>query len=344
MRNLLIIGAGNIINTRHLPALKRHGDRFRITGILDIHGDRAARTAAAFQIPYHAVYRSSLPDLPWVREAEAVIVGTPPKTHAAMIRAALQSGKHVLTEKPFVTDLSEGTELITMARRKNLILAVNHNFQFSHAFSQLQTLIDCGALGKIRSLSCSQITNDSRRLPVWADDLPMGLFYDETPHVFYLMRRFGGNIVIDHAYRVASMQKVNTPQILNVDLHAGVIPATITINFESPVCEWYFTVFGTKQFAAVDMFRDILIVLPNDGQHLMKEVFRTSALATWQHWRGVVSNGVQYLRHNLFYGIDRVHARFDDAVSGNPDAIAGISAADGLDVNRAQWDVIGNIG
>ncbi len=40
------------------------------------------------------------------------------------------------------------------------------------------------SLGEISSLFLYQISNDKRRLPKWGDDLPLGLFYDESPHFF----------------------------------------------------------------------------------------------------------------------------------------------------------------
>jgi predicted dehydrogenase len=247
-----------------------------------------------------------------------------------------------LVEKPFVTKLSDGRALIELAAEKNLVLAVNQNFQFSSAFSRLEQLIHNGKLGALKSFYCIQFSNDTRRLPIWGDDLPLGLFYDESPHVFYLLRRFSkGELTVKQVSHIRSSQKQNTPQILNVEVDANGLPATIYSNFESPICEWYFIVFGEKQYAMVDMFRDILTVLPNDGQHLMKEVFTSSFLASWQHWRGFIANGFKYVRRRLHYGMDVTHERFYQAiVSGDRSQLENISGEAGLAVNIAQHEVV----
>ncbi len=169
----------------------------------------------------------------------------------------------------------------------------------------------------------------------------MGLFYDESPHVFYLLRRFGGgDVAIKDVAVVGSPSGKNTPQILDITVEVNGLPGTVYSNFESPICEWFFIVFGTKRYAMVDMFRDISTVLPNDGQHLMKEVFTTSFLTTFQHWRGFIANGVKYVRHRLHYGMDITHANFYTAITtGDRSVLWNMSGEHGLAVNIAQHAV-----
>ena len=45
-------------------------------------------------------------------EIDAVIVATPPRTHHAIVRAALEAGKHVLVEKPLAKTSDEARDLI----------------------------------------------------------------------------------------------------------------------------------------------------------------------------------------------------------------------------------------
>jgi scyllo-inositol 2-dehydrogenase (NADP+) len=337
---IALVSAGNIMKSRHLPALMTAKNRFEIIGIVDTSAARAEAVAKQYGIPHSAAANDeNVSQIPWMQSVEAIIAAPPPKAHAPVVRSYLTAGKHVLVEKPFVTDIEAGRELIQLAAQKNLIVAVNQNFQFSGAFSRLQKVIDDSeTFGAIKSFYCIQFSNDTRRLPSWGDDLPLGLFYDESPHVFYLLRRFAkGELVIKDVAAVKSRSKENTPQILNVEVDANGIPATIYSNFESPICEWYFIVFGERRYAMVDMFRDILTVLPNDGQHLMKEVFTTSFLASMQHWKGFISNGFKYVRHRLHYGMDQTHENFYQAiVRQDSSPLDNMSGADGLAVNIAQ--------
>ncbi len=343
MIRLGIIGSGNIVRTRHLPAIRSLRARACVVGISDTHRERADELARKYSIPYASSNGQTLADIAWIDNVDAVVIATPPFSHGSLVLQALAAGKHVLVEKPFVLDLEEGRNAIGLARRRNVILAVNHNFQFSRGFTKLRNSLADGALGSLRAVYSVQLSNDQRRLPAWSERLPMGLFYDESPHVFYLLRRFTGadpELRSVHYLGPSDAGKA-TPHLLDVQLDCGGLPASVHIDFESPICEWFFAIIGDKGIAYVDLFRDIYAYLPSDGQHLMREVLATSSLATFQHWLGFVQNGLSYVRHRLYYGFDVVYDNFLSAVeSGNEAPVALHSGADGLAVNELQHAVI----
>lgn len=344
MIRLGIIGSGNIVRTRHIAAIRALPASAQIAGISDTHAERARDLARTYNIPRaESNPADSLAEISWIDDVDAVVIGTPPFAHGSLVRQALARGKHVLVEKPFVVDLPEGRAAIALAAERNLVLAVNHNFQFSRGFTRLQRDLDAGRPGTIRGIYSLQLSNDKRRLPAWSERLPFGLFYDESPHVFYLLRRFGGkNIALKSAYRAPSSDpNKTTPHVLNLELDCDGIPASIHIDFESPICEWYFAVLGERGIGYVDLFRDIYAFLPHDGQHLMREVLRTSSLATRQHWRGFVQNGWSYLRHRLLYGFDTIYRNFFEAIErGDPARVAEHSGEEGLAVNELQHTTI----
>ncbi|HEY6325522.1 MAG TPA: Gfo/Idh/MocA family oxidoreductase [Candidatus Cybelea sp.] len=340
MLRIGIIGSGNIVRTRHLAAMRSLRKRVSVVGISDTHLDRAKAVAERNSIPrFSANTKDSIEDVPWLHDADALLIATPPFSHGAFVTQALNLGKHVLVEKPFVLDLPEGRRAIALADERKLILAVNHNFQFSRGFRRLQADLASKRLGTVRGIYSFQFSNDTRRLPLWSEDLPLGLFYDESPHVFYLLRRFAGDdIAIDSVYCVPPTNAAKaTPHILNIELTCSGVPASIHIDFESPICEWFFAVLGDRGIGYVDLFRDIYSYLPNDGQHLMREVLTTSALATLQHWGGFVRNGWSYVNHSLLYGFETVYKNFCDAIeSGDARLVAAHSAPIGLAVNELQ--------
>lgn len=81
--------------------------------------------------------------------AQAVVIATPTKTHYALVKAALEAGKHVLVEKPLTLDVGESEELAELARRQGLILAVGHVFLFNKGVQAVGELIRSGELGGI---------------------------------------------------------------------------------------------------------------------------------------------------------------------------------------------------
>src|SRR5215207_4824526 len=64
---------------------------------------------------------------------DAVVIATPPRTHAPLARRALDAGKHVLVEKPLATDVLDARELAVMADRAGLVLMVGHTFEYNAA-------------------------------------------------------------------------------------------------------------------------------------------------------------------------------------------------------------------
>jgi scyllo-inositol 2-dehydrogenase (NADP+) len=191
-----------------------------------------------------------------------------------------------------------------------------HNFQFTSGIKRLEKLISEGDLGEIVSFYEVQLTNRRRRLPEWYMDLPLGLFFDEAPHFIYMLEKFGGPLKIDESFAYHGPDKAdNTPELLNVSLKAGKYPANIFLNFNSPVCEWYFVVCGDRKIAYYDLFKDILIVLPSDNEHYAPDVLKNSLRTTWQYWTGFVKNGFRMVRGNLLYGHEDVMRKYIDAIA-----------------------------
>ena len=84
---------------------------------------------------------------------DAIVVVTPTKTHFAVVRDALNAGKHVLCEKPLCTDAGEGEQLVALAKARSLVLMVGHIFLFNPGLLKVKQLVDAGEVGSVRSLS-----------------------------------------------------------------------------------------------------------------------------------------------------------------------------------------------
>lgn len=82
-------------------------------------------------------------------QVDAVAIATPVSTHFPLAIEALESGKHVLIEKPMTATSEEALRLIEAADRRNLTLMVDHTFVYTGAVRKIRQLIDEGALGEI---------------------------------------------------------------------------------------------------------------------------------------------------------------------------------------------------
>ena len=251
----------------------------------------------------------------WFRQVDAVVIGAPPRDHYVMVEAALLNDKHVLVEKPMTMDAKEADSLIALAEKRERQFCVMHNFQYTSGMQKLEKVIADGGLGNLTSFYEFQLTNKRRRLPEWYNDLPLGLFFDEAPHFMYLLEKFGGPVKVQSTFAHRSADKSdNTPVLLSSSLTAGEYPANIFLNFDSPVCEWYFVVCGDKKIAFYDLFKDILIVLPTDNEHYALDILKNSWRTTFQYWAGFIKNGFRMVSGNLLYGHEVVIKKFITAV------------------------------
>jgi len=336
------VGLGWVTAHRHLPALLRN-PAFELAGAIDRHPGRAADVARRFGLARHAE-TDDLAKVEWLDEVDAVVIGAPPMAHARLAQTALAMGKHVLTEKPFAMTVGEGEAMVAAARAHKRVLAVVHNFQFSRAARRLEADLAQNRLGSVRRIAAVQFGNPRRRLPSWYEQLPLGLFYDESPHFFYLLRHLaGGALELQRAHGVAGRDGAKTPALLSLLYrNARGIPVTVDCQFYSAVSEWYLMVTGERALGIMDVFRDIYIRLPNDGAHALPQILRTSACAIFQHAVQHIPNGIAYVRNRLDYGNDEVFSRFARAAeSGTPPA--GISADDALAVLKLQHEAAGAV-
>ena len=144
-RPIVIIGAGAIVRTAHLPVYRRLG--FPIAGLFDINPDAARETARLFDV--RIVFRT-------LREAStiggAVFDVAVPGDSVLPVLAALPSGSAVLIQKPMGEDLPSAREILQICRERRLAAAINFQLRFSPNVLALRDLLDRGALGDLTDI------------------------------------------------------------------------------------------------------------------------------------------------------------------------------------------------
>lgn len=80
---------------------------------------------------------------------DAVAIVTPVSTHYSIAKQALETGKHVLLEKPMTASVAEAEDLVRIARERKLCLMVDHTFLYNGAIRAIRDLIASGELGEI---------------------------------------------------------------------------------------------------------------------------------------------------------------------------------------------------
>ncbi len=334
--HVAVVGLGWVATNRHIPIILRN-PRLHLFGVVDKRAERIQNVTAK-----HTWLQSSLSqegEMPWENEVQAVLIATDPLNHFRLAKKMLTAGKHVLMEKPLTMSPQEGRELQEIAASKNVACCVVHNFQFARATLQLKAMIQDGRLGEILGIEAVQLSNPRRRLPVWYEQLPFGLFYDESPHMFYMLEALAGGDIRRLASTVVRTNRQQTPLSVTAHYATGPIPIRLGMNFNASLSEWHIAVMGSKAIGIVDVFRDILVTMPNDGQHRAREILASSASVIGTHSWGFIKSGVRLLRGDLFYGTDIVWNRFVGEVSGVSPA-EEISAARGRRVVERQHEIM----
>jgi scyllo-inositol 2-dehydrogenase (NADP+) len=335
-----VVGLGWVGRSRHIPTI-RSDPRFRLVGVADRRGERAAEIAKAMP-GVRSGEGTRLAGIEWIEDVDAVSIATAPMAHHDLVCEALARGLHTITEKPFAMSVAEGQAMVEASRTTGRTLAIVHNFQFARSMRRLRADLDGGRIGEIRGIRAIQLGNPSRRLPEWYEDLPLGLFYDESPHLLYLLASIAGPLRLRKAVSVESRTGKATPDQIDAwfDAKGADFPITLSCNFESSLSEWHLLVHGEKAVGIVDVFRDIYLRLPNDGGHRTLEVIRTSFKASSQHWWQHLTSGVPHLLGKLRYGNDEVFGRFARAIGGEADQLEPIDPEAALRTLTLQHDII----
>jgi myo-inositol 2-dehydrogenase / D-chiro-inositol 1-dehydrogenase len=110
---------------------------------------------AAERLPASRAYRDPL-DLIADRSIDAVAICSPAATHADLVVASAQAGKHVFCEKPMALTLDDADRAIDAARAAGVALQVGFNRRFAPDFADMRARIVEGAIGTpqlLRSLT-----------------------------------------------------------------------------------------------------------------------------------------------------------------------------------------------
>ncbi|MFM2222179.1 MAG: hypothetical protein RLZZ78_436 [Armatimonadota bacterium] len=144
---IALIGCGGIAST-HLAAYQSRG--WKVVAFCDIDKNRAQSRADQF-FP-DALVTDNPEEIFALEGLDAIDIATHTRHRPPLLRKAIECGHHVLSQKPFVTDITVGEELIALAKDKGVMLCVNQNGRFAPHFSYIRELVTSGTLGSITGI------------------------------------------------------------------------------------------------------------------------------------------------------------------------------------------------
>ncbi len=144
-----IVGAGANTRLRHVPGF-RAIDGVELVGVVNRSAESSARVAAEFGI---AKTYGDWTELVADPDIDAVMIGTWPNMHCEITCAALEAGKHVLTEARMARDAAEAQRMLDASRAHPKLVAQIVPSPFGLVQHQtIRDLIDDGFLGTLREL------------------------------------------------------------------------------------------------------------------------------------------------------------------------------------------------
>ena len=136
-----VVGCG-YWGAKHVRVLSGLAD---VAGVVVIDRDPAIRAAITAAFPAVQGFADLATALPLV---DALVIATPPQSHAAVALAGIAAGKHVMIEKPMTATLVDAHRLVEAAAAAGVVLMAGHTFEFNPAVRELRRRLDRGELGR----------------------------------------------------------------------------------------------------------------------------------------------------------------------------------------------------
>lgn len=155
-----IIGAGNIGNV-HIRQFRKLPEMCEIAAVSDLNLALAESRAAEHGIPRAAKSPEELID----SDVDAVVIAVPNRFHAPLAIRAMESGKHVLLEKPMAMSSEEAREIVRVRQKTNKTLMMAHQMRFEAVPTEIKRQVERGELGRIYSAKAGWIRR--KGIPGW---------------------------------------------------------------------------------------------------------------------------------------------------------------------------------
>jgi predicted dehydrogenase len=137
-----VIGAG--IGAAHVKAYCTNAALYQVAVVCDLDAARAAKIAgpagASVETSYEIVLRR--------HDIDLIDICLPPSLHGTAIELALQTGRHVLCEKPLVGSLREIARIEQLAARVGCAVVPVYQYRYGNGLARLRRLIAAGVTGK----------------------------------------------------------------------------------------------------------------------------------------------------------------------------------------------------
>lgn len=144
-----VIGIGWYAGTALIPQLRATG-RAEIVAIARRSVDRLALAQKELNVPdAYTDWREMLDK----SHLDAVVISTPPNTHAEPTLAALERGLHIFVEKPLAVTSADAQQMAAAAAKTDRVVMVGYNARGMSSWRTIKRLLGEGAIGTLRQVN-----------------------------------------------------------------------------------------------------------------------------------------------------------------------------------------------
>lgn len=177
---------------------------------------------------------------------DAVVVATPPETHARLTIEALRAGKHVFVEKPLALSSAEGASMVAEAEKAKRVLLVGHTFVYTAAVNKIKEVIDSGELGEIFYVSTTRVN-----LGIFQEHV--NVVWDLAPHDISILNYILDRMPESVATQASCSIRKNVEDVAFINLrYPGNVLAHIHVSWLNPNKIRSTTVVGSKKMLVYD--------------------------------------------------------------------------------------------
>ncbi len=184
--NVGLIGGGRI-GKIHARNIVSHVPHAHVARIVDIAPAAVKEWAGGLGIAEVSADARDILDDPAI---DAVIICSSTTTHADLVVAAAEKGKHVFCEKPLDLTPQGARRAIAAAEKAGVRLQVGFNRRFDHNFARIGALVKNGSVGRPHIVRIT--SRDPAPPPPAYVKVSGGIFLDMTIHDFDMARFLSG--------------------------------------------------------------------------------------------------------------------------------------------------------
>ena len=153
-----IIGLGGI-GAYHMKNIASM-DNIAVAAICDVNAQAVAQTGDRLNLPAgkrYSDYKELLAD----PDIDFVIAGVSNNFHYDVVKAAIECGKPILSEKPFTRTMEEAERLLALYREKPIPCMIGFSYRYRPCFQYVKQLVEQGTLGRIRHIHAHYLQEEN---------------------------------------------------------------------------------------------------------------------------------------------------------------------------------------